>query len=81
MPHVTLYSRPGCHLCEEMKEVLRRVGRHESFSFEEIDISTDSVLEREYGTQIPVLQVDGQVLARYRVTEVQMRRGLRGVSD
>jgi len=76
---LTLYSRPGCHLCEEMKAVVQRVGRAAGapVAVEEIDISTDPDLEARYGLEIPVLLVDGRKAAKYRVTEGELARILR----
>ena len=50
---LTIYSRPGCHLCDEMKTVVRRVVRSTGapVTFEEIDISTDPDLEARYGVE------------------------------
>ena len=81
MTALTLYSRPGCHLCDEMKAVVDRVvkqagargGRHASVTIEEIDISTDAALEARYGPEIPVLLVNGKKAAKYRVTEETLR--------
>ena len=75
---LTLYSRPGCHLCDEMKAVIARVGRTTPLRLEEVDISTDASLERLYGVEIPVLMVEGRKAAKYRVTEDELRRILRG---
>ena len=65
---LTLYSRPGCHLCDEMKAVVARVATAVPLALEEIDISTDPALEARYGLEIPVLLVDGKKAAKYRVT-------------
>jgi glutaredoxin len=73
---ITIYSRPGCHLCDEMKSLVTRVGRSIPFALQEIDISGDSELERQYGEEIPVLLVDGWKIAKYRITEDQLRRAL-----
>ena len=75
---LTLYSRPGCHLCEEMKAVIARVARTTPLHVEEVDISTDASLEQAYGLEIPVLMVEGRKAAKYRVTEDELRRILRG---
>jgi hypothetical protein len=66
---VVIYSRPGCHLCDEMKVVVERVARHVPMALTEIDISTDPALESRYGTEIPVLMIEGRKVAKYRVTE------------
>ena len=79
---LTIYSRPGCHLCDEMKAVVRRaIGSiQEPITFEEIDISTDSDLEARYGLEIPVLLVNGKKTAKYRVSEQELARMLRDKS-
>ena len=75
---IAIYSRPGCHLCEEMKAVVQTVVRREnaSVTIDEIDISTDPALESRYGLEIPVLMVDGKKAAKYRVTEDAVTRML-----
>jgi Glutaredoxin-like domain (DUF836) len=70
---VTLYSRPGCGLCDEARDVIvevrerlaTRAGERSgvpAFSVEEIDISGDDALELRYGIRIPVVEVDGEEL-------------------
>jgi thiol-disulfide isomerase/thioredoxin len=73
---LTLYSRPGCHLCDEMKAVVQRVvgAAGVPATVEEIDISTDSDLDERYGLEIPVLLIDGRKAAKYRVTEEALTR-------
>ena len=71
---LTIYTRPGCHLCDEMKVVVQRVVRDADAAVEEIDISTDPALEAQYGLEIPVLLVDGKKAAKYRVTEDELTR-------
>jgi len=81
---LTLYSRPGCHLCDDMKAVVQRVMQSsppDRISIEEVDISTDPDLESRYGVEIPVLLVNGTKAAKYRVTEDQLRRILAGRND
>jgi hypothetical protein len=76
MSEVTIYSRPGCHLCDEMKALVLEVGRSIPFSLLEVDISGDPELETLYGLEIPVLLVDGWKIAKYRTTADQFRRAL-----
>jgi hypothetical protein len=71
---VTIYSRPDCHLCDDMKGVVARVARSLPLKLEEIDISTDPALEASYGAEIPVLMIGGKKAAKYRVTEDELRR-------
>jgi glutaredoxin len=80
MTRVTIYSRPDCHLCEEMKAIVEIVGRDVSFHLEEVDISGDPSLEARYGQESPVLEVEGKKAAKYRVGEEELRRILAGRS-
>jgi len=73
---LTIYSRPGCHLCEELKAVVTRVARRVPLDLEEVDISGDRELEARYGLEIPVLMVDGRKAAKYRIDEDQLLRVL-----
>jgi orotidine-5'-phosphate decarboxylase len=74
---LTLYSKPGCHLCDDMKAVIDAVGARVPFALEVIDITTDPELETRYGIEIPVLLVDGKKAAKYRVTVEELERRLR----
>jgi len=56
---VTLYSRPGCGLCDEARGVLLAEAARTPFELEEIDVETDDALELAYGIRIPVVLVDG----------------------
>jgi hypothetical protein len=73
---LTLYSRPGCHLCDEMKAVVGRAiaSIQEPITLDEIDISTDPDLEARYGLEIPVLLVNGKKTAKYRITDAEIMR-------
>jgi glutaredoxin len=77
---VTIYSRPDCHLCDEMKEVVARAARSLSLVVAHVDISGDADLEARYGHEIPVLEINGRKAAKYRVSEGELRRivGARG---
>jgi glutaredoxin len=75
---VTIYSRPGCHLCEDMKAIVARTiaSLGAAAAIEEIDISTDPELEARYGTEIPVLLIDGRKIAKYRITADELTRAI-----
>ncbi|MFL5842786.1 MAG: glutaredoxin family protein [Thermoleophilaceae bacterium] len=60
MTRVTLYGKPGCHLCEEAKEVVDAVRAEHPFELEEVDITRDPELESRYRERIPVVAIDGQ---------------------
>ena len=67
----------GCHLCDVMKETITRVAQDVPLTLEEVDISTDPALEARYGLEIPVLLMEGRKVAKYRVSEQELRRMLR----
>jgi glutaredoxin len=66
---VTLYGKPGCHLCDEAREVVERVRAEHPFDLREVDVSLDPGLNREYGERIPVLSVNGEELFDFFVEE------------
>jgi hypothetical protein len=74
MISLTLYSRPGCHLCDDMKAVVDRVARSIPIAIDVVDISADRQLEAQYGLEIPVLLVNGRKAAKYRVSEEELTR-------
>jgi glutaredoxin len=60
---VTLYTRPGCHLCDQARdEILRMRDGGAAFELDEIDIETDDELHRAYLERIPVVAVDGELV-------------------
>ena len=77
MLHLTLYSRPGCHLCDEMKAVVTLVAARVPLSLEIVNIDDDPALTERYGLEIPVLLVDGRKVAKYRIDEAALERTLR----
>jgi glutaredoxin len=78
MRSLTLYSKPGCHLCDEMKHVIDVVGTRVPLTLDVVDISTDPDLMARYGIEIPVLLLDGKTAAKHRVTADQLERMCRG---
>jgi glutaredoxin len=73
---ITLYSKPGCHLCEQAKEVIERVCAELGASYDVVDITGSAELMRTYGEQIPVTFVDGRQHDFWRVDEARLRRAL-----
>ena len=66
---MTVYGKPGCHLCEEAKAAVERVRGRRSFDLREVDVTLDPVLHREYGERIPVVALNGEELFDYFVDE------------
>jgi glutaredoxin len=77
LTQVTLYGKPGCHLCEEARQVVLSVRLEREFELAEVDVSLDVGLNREYGERIPVVAVDGEDAFEYVVD----RQGLQDRLD
>ena len=73
---VTLYGRPGCHLCEVAREVLLRVRAEAPFDLLEVDIERDDELFKRYLERIPVVCLNGEELFEFEVDEAALRRRL-----
>jgi glutaredoxin len=76
---VTLYTRVGCHLCEEAERVLRAEQAAAGFDLELVDVDRDPGLARRYGVRVPVVAVDGEDLFEYQVPVDLLRAHLGGV--
>jgi glutaredoxin len=74
---LTLYSKPRCHLCEELRALLEDLQPQFAFALEEVDITEDPALFVRYRHDIPVLLADGEELARGRVAERELIAGLK----
>jgi glutaredoxin len=67
---LVLYGKPGCHLCDDARGVLERVGA----AFAEVDITSDDALHAAYLERIPVITLDGEERFEYFVDEAALRR-------
>ena len=76
MRRLTLYGKPGCHLCDEARAAVAEVRNEMDLDVEEVDVSTDPRLHREYGERIPVLDVDGQEALELGFDAPALRRTL-----
>ncbi len=80
MAQVILYSKPGCHLCEDARRVLEQVQKQQPFHLEEVNIQDDPTLLAEYGEQIPVVLLNGTFFCEYEVDGAKLRQLLRELS-
>jgi glutaredoxin len=74
---ITLYTRPGCHLCEEAKALIEPLLREFGATLREVNIDEDAVLRKRHGTDIPVIFIGSRKAAKHRVDPVKFRRQLR----
>ncbi|REE98005.1 glutaredoxin family protein [Thermomonospora umbrina] len=73
---VTLLGRPGCHLCDDAREVIARVAADLGAVWEERDITESAELTERYWEQIPVTLVNGVRHDFWRVDETRLRAAI-----
>jgi glutaredoxin len=73
---VTVYSKPGCHLCAEAMTALDELRAELGFELRERDITADEGLHRAYFERIPVIALDGEELSDYFLDEAVLRERL-----
>lgn len=64
---VIVYSRPGCHLCDEAKAAIQRSNCSDHYTLEEVNIESDNALLKKYKYDIPVITIDGVEAFKHRV--------------
>ncbi|HKG51339.1 MAG TPA: glutaredoxin family protein [Actinomycetales bacterium] len=75
---ITLVGRPGCHLCDDAREVVRRVADDTGVGWAELSVDDDADLLARYSEQVPVVLVDGAQHDFWRVDEQRLRQALAG---
>ena len=84
MPHITLLTKPGCHLCDDARAVLEGVLDELEFvgarDYDELSILDDPSLAEEYSEEIPVVLIDGRVHTIWRVEPDRLRTALRAAA-
>ena len=73
---VTVYSRHGCHLCEDAVKTLESMREELAFEIEIIYIDGDAELEKLYGNEVPVIHINGEHHDFYRVDRERFRSSL-----
>lgn len=79
-PEVTIYTRAGCHLCEEAKSAIAPLLTEFRATLREIDIENDDTLVQRFGCDIPVIYIGRRKAAKHRVNLQQFRRQLQDAS-
>jgi glutaredoxin len=77
MRQVTLYTRAGCHLCENAEAVLHSVRAQVPFALDVVDVDGDPELARRYGVRVPVVAIDGLDKFDYEVPPDLLEQALR----
>jgi glutaredoxin len=76
MHDVVVYSRAECHLCDVVKDTLRRLQGEAEFRWREIDIDSDPELRRKFSDEVPVVFIDGRKAFKYRMEKSDFLRVL-----
>jgi glutaredoxin len=76
MTKLTLYGKPGCHLCEEARAVVDEVRERRPFELEEVDITRDPALEARYRERIPVVVINGEEALELVIEASELERCL-----
>jgi glutaredoxin len=77
-PQVTLYTKPGCHLCEAVEQAIAQVRRRRMFRFVARNILDDPADFEKYQYEIPVVLLDGREIARHRMPAAELEAALDG---
>jgi hypothetical protein len=76
VPTLTLYGKPGCHLCDDARAAVERVSARRGVPVEQVDVSGDPVLYARYGERIPVVEIDGETVFEFFVNEAVLEQRL-----
>lgn len=74
---IEIYSRPGCHLCDDAKGVIEPFSRRYPIQITVTDVDSDPALRAAYGTEIPVVMINGVEAFRHRVDSASLERKLK----
>ena len=69
-----LYTRPGCHLGNDLRAICERLAGEIAFELTEVNIEDDPAMQVRYEREVPVLFVEGRLVVRYRTSERELRR-------
>ncbi len=78
MPDIQIYSRPGCHLCEQLIEEIMPLVRGRA-ELEVLNIDTRQDWQEEYGTRVPVVEFDGRCICQHELDRNALARVLDGI--
>jgi glutaredoxin len=76
---IDIYSRPGCHLCDEAKAVVEPLCEGYPVVLRTINVESSADLENRYGSDIPVVLINGEEEFRHRVDRIELERKLKAL--
>jgi thiol-disulfide isomerase/thioredoxin len=76
-----LYTRQGCHLCDDMAQALAELANELKFSVQAVDISNNAVLEQTYGSRVPVLMLADRLICEYFLDPLALKQALSEHTD
>jgi glutaredoxin len=76
---IEIYSRPGCHLCDDARKVIEPFARRYSINLTVTDVDSDAGLRQAYGSEIPVIMINGKEAFRHRVDGPSLERKLKEI--
>jgi len=76
MAEVLIYTKPGCHLCEDVKDQLRRLQQNHAFDLSEVNILEDAIAFEQFRHEIPVVFVNGKKAFKFYLDEKRFLRQL-----
>jgi glutaredoxin len=78
---VVLYTRPGCHLCEDAKREILSANCADEYALEEVNIDNDPALLERYRYEIPVITINGIKAFKHRLTAAEFKRAVKRSSQ
>ncbi len=75
----TVYSRQGCHLCEDLLAQLIQLQQVRDFNIAEVDVDSSPQLIEQYGSQVPVVTCGDEKLCHYFLDQAAVMQALAGV--
>jgi glutaredoxin len=74
---IDIYSRPGCHLCDEARAIVEPFRKDYAMVLRTINVESSAELENRYGLDIPVVLINGEEAFRHRVDRAELERKLK----
>ncbi len=80
-PLLRFYTKETCHLCAVAFRIVKRVSKKVKFTLEAVDITQSDNLMIKYGTEIPVIEIDGNLEFKYKINEKDLLRTIKKYSE